>query len=69
MKMVDILREKLEAKGLSQTALAEESQVSAYCIYKIERGLVSPRVDTLQLIAKALDCTLRDLFEDPDPLD
>ena len=69
MKMIQILREKREAKGLSQTALAEQSQVSVSCINKIERGLVSPRVDTLALIAQALDITLRDLFEDPDPLE
>ena len=69
MKMIQILREKREAKGLSQTALAEESQVSVSCINKIERGLVSPRVDTLQIIAETLGITMRDLFEDPDPLD
>ena len=55
------LREWRVYRGLSQTELAEASEVRQATISAIERGSV-PRVDNARRIANALDCDLDDLF-------
>lgn len=58
------LYEKRKEKGLSLSKLAELSGVSKGDINMIENGKVSPRVSTLQLLAAALDCKVKDLIEE-----
>lgn len=44
-----------EKRGLSQEALALEAGLSRSAIWKIESGNVSPTLETLEKIAKALN--------------
>jgi transcriptional regulator with XRE-family HTH domain len=57
------IRAARRAKGLSQLALAERSELSADFIGKVERGATSPSLESLKAIADALHLPLRDLFE------
>ncbi len=47
------------ALGLSQAELAELCGTTQSAIARVESGGRPPRIDTLQRIANALDCTLR----------
>lgn len=55
-----------EAKGLSQEAVAFAAGLSCSTVERVERGLGSPRVDTLQAIARALGVPAAELLE-PEP--
>ena len=44
-----------QKKGFSQEALALESGLSRNAIWKIESGRVSPTIESLEKIAKALE--------------
>jgi transcriptional regulator with XRE-family HTH domain len=56
------IRAARKAKGLSQLALAERSDLSADFIGKVERGTTSPSLESLKAIATALNLSLGDLF-------
>ena len=56
------IRAARKAKGLSQLALAERSELSADFIGKVERGTTSPSLESLKAIATALNLPLGDLF-------
>jgi transcriptional regulator with XRE-family HTH domain len=56
------IRAARKAKGLSQLALAERSDLSADFIGKVERGTTSPSLESLKAIATALNLPLGDLF-------
>lgn len=47
-----------ERRGLSQTQLAALVQTSAPAISRLERGTVSPTLQTLDRVARALDARL-----------
>lgn len=51
-------------KGLTLEGLALISGISKSEINNIENNMVSPRLDTLYHLAKALNCSITDLFED-----
>jgi transcriptional regulator with XRE-family HTH domain len=56
------IRVARKAKGLSQLALAERSELSADFIGKLERGATSPSIESLKAIATALSLSLADLL-------
>jgi len=58
MKMMQI-RKKI---GMTQAELAEKCQTTQQTIAKIEKGVVDPKISTLQKIADALNCELQELF-------
>jgi transcriptional regulator with XRE-family HTH domain len=58
------LRELRESRELTARQLASISQVSAAMISRIENGLVSPSISTLNALGKALDVPLVSLFRD-----
>lgn len=53
-----ILKVHREAKKLSQDQLAAKVGLTGAYISYVERGLKSPRVETLEYICKALDLVL-----------
>ncbi len=59
-----LLRQEREKKGLSQTELARLSGVKQQSISMIERGeQKNPGIETLNALAVALRCDLRDLYK------
>lgn len=60
----NLLRFRL-AKGLTHQAVAEAAGITRAAYTLIENGKTTPRVSTLQKIAKALDVKLADLFAQP----
>ena len=63
METISKLAQVRKAKGLSQDRLAELSGVSRITISRIESGNESPRVQTLQTLARALKVKLTDILE------
>jgi transcriptional regulator with XRE-family HTH domain len=66
VKRVNRLREIRLRRGLSQGALAriinrDRTQISA-----LECGEHTPRIETLRLLARALECSVVDLLPDHD---
>jgi transcriptional regulator with XRE-family HTH domain len=57
-EVIEALKERREALGWSQRALAEEAGVDPKTISLIEREMRSPTLFTLLLLAGALDCPL-----------
>lgn len=58
------LRRIRVAKNISQDELALLAGVERAYVGHIERGKKNPTIQTLAKIAGALDCQVRDLFED-----
>lgn len=58
------LREIREAKGLTQTVLAERLDMKQPTYCAIERGENSPTLSTVEKIAKALGVDSSDLLEE-----
>lgn len=59
-----LLRQEREKKGLSQTELARLSGVKQQNISMIESGeRKNPGIETLNALAMALECDLRDLYK------
>jgi two-component system cell cycle sensor histidine kinase/response regulator CckA len=56
------LRQLRSLRGLTLDQVAERSGVNRGTIHRIESDQVSPRVDTLQLIGRALDLDLQTFF-------
>lgn len=56
------LKIERENKGLSQVDLADRLGVSKQTIYKYEKGIAIPSVDTLVEIANIFDCSMDYLF-------
>ena len=55
--------------GLTQAELAEQLDMGGDSLSRIENGIVAPRFQRLEAIAKALDCAVADLFrKGSDPL-
>jgi XRE family transcriptional regulator, regulator of sulfur utilization len=51
-----------EARGLSQTQLADMAGVGRAHLSQIENGRVAARIDTLKAITQALELSLSELF-------
>lgn len=62
------IRELRLALGWSQEELAEQATLSRDAIARIERGDRGPRLDTLELIANALEIPLPKLLDVEEPL-
>ena len=52
-----------EQRGLSQTQLADLSEIGRAHLSQIENGAVAARIDTLYAIANALEMTLSELLK------
>lgn len=61
------VRERREARGLSQVALADRACLTRQSVGAIEAGRATPAVDVALRIARALDCQVEELFGDPRP--
>ena len=59
-----LLWEKRMQKGYSTRRLSEISGISKSAINKIENDEVSPTVETMERLAKALECRFFELFEE-----
>ena len=59
------LKEKRIAAGITQTALAEQLNVSQAAVAVWETGEAKPTVDKLPKLAELLGCTIDDLFNKP----
>ena len=53
-----LLREERERQGLSKYALANKTGLSQQAIGYVERGTISPALDTILRIARALNVDL-----------
>ena len=58
------LKELRAAKGLSLSALGSELGVTKQAVYKWENGIAWPDAPMLPKLAKALGCTIDDLFRE-----
>lgn len=59
------VRERREARGLSQLALAAAAELTRQSVGAIEAGRAMPGVDVALRLARALDCTVEELFGGP----
>ncbi len=59
------LEELRKASGLTQSELAEKVEVSRKSINSVENGIYIPTTLLALKIAKALNCTVDDLFQLP----
>ena len=57
------IRELRKKQNISQAQLGFECGVHGEYIGRIERGLQSPTISTLESVAKALDVKLKDLVD------
>lgn len=64
MKIQMLIYELRTAQKLTLEQLEERSGVSKSEINAIENHKVSPRLDTLKLIADALNCKTSDLYQE-----
>ena len=55
-----------KSKGLTQTELAELVLKDRQYLYKIEKGLVTPNISTIAILAKAMKIPVKKIFEDLD---
>lgn len=62
-KMNAIIRLR-KKQGLSQVQLAEKLNITQGAVSQWEMGLSKPKSEILPELAKALDCTIDELFED-----
>jgi transcriptional regulator with XRE-family HTH domain len=61
-RSVKELKRIREEAGITQTGLAEVSGVSRETINRVEKGKISPRVETLEKLADVLDAKVGDFF-------
>lgn len=59
------VRERRRAQSLSQVALAARARLTRQSIGAIEAGRATPAVDVALRIARALDCKVEELFDEP----
>jgi transcriptional regulator with XRE-family HTH domain len=58
------VRELREARGLSQEALAERTELAVETISRTERGTLLPSLGTLRALARGLELPMKDLLEE-----
>lgn len=61
-----IIKQMREANGISQASLSSAIGISQKSLSEIETNKRQPRRSTLELIAKALNVTVSDLYKDPE---
>lgn len=64
MKIYDRIKQLRRIKDLSQKEVAEKVHKSISAYNRLENGETKISVDELPIIAKALDCTIDDLFQE-----
>jgi transcriptional regulator with XRE-family HTH domain len=64
---MEALRRRREARGMSQRELAEHAGITPRTLWRIENDEGSPTLWTLERIAAALNCNVRDLLDEEDP--
>ena len=52
--------------GITQEALAERVGVGAVSLSRMEKGVIAPKFERLQIFADVLGCSVADLFRLPD---
>ena len=57
--IAELVKASRKSKGLSQYRLAKAAGITPVHIREIEHGMLSPRVDTLNKICKALQMEIR----------
>jgi transcriptional regulator with XRE-family HTH domain len=62
------IREVRKQRGLTQAELAEKAGISVNFIGKVERGIHSPSVTTIERIAEALNVKVSALFDFPEEI-
>ena len=55
----ELVKTSRKSKGLSQYRLAKDAGITPVHVREIEHGMLSPRVDTLNKICKALQMEIR----------
>lgn len=63
------LRRLRVASGISQENLAVDASVDRTYVSRLERNLENPTVNVLERLATALNCSIVDLFDVPQPGD
>ncbi len=63
-KVGETIRRLRKARGLSQEALGRKAKVARLTVIRIETGTQSPKLDSLERLAKALGVKLRALIPD-----
>ena len=58
-----VIREIRVSSKISQSRLAEYTNKDRQYIYKIEQGKVTPNIVTIAILSKALDVSLKEIFE------
>ncbi len=61
-----IISEKRKLLKMSQEELAERVGISQESLSRMEKGVIAPRFERLQLFAEALECSIADLFRGED---
>lgn len=64
IKIGNNIRLLRKQKGLTQTELGRLTGKDRQYIYKIEKGVVTPNIATIAIIASALDIELKEIFRD-----
>ncbi len=67
MSVADNLKRMRKAKNLTQAQLAKISSVSQQAISFIESSRNTPTEGTVRLLAKALNCNVSELLDEPEP--
>lgn len=62
--MGENIRAKREALKMTQQTLADACRVTRSVVARWESGGFAPQADKLPLLAKALGCTIDDLFKE-----
>lgn len=62
MRFGAIISEKRKLLRMSQEELAERVGISQESLSRMEKGVIAPRFERLQLFAEALECSIADLF-------
>jgi Zn-dependent peptidase ImmA (M78 family)/DNA-binding XRE family transcriptional regulator len=57
------LRRLRQSRGITQSSLAQQASISLPTLRNVESGKVMPKVDTLQLIAHALETSILELLK------
>lgn len=64
MSLAKNVKKRRKEKKLTQKQLAEQAGVSRVYITQMETNVRNPNVQVVYLVAKALGCTLNDLYDE-----
>ncbi len=59
------IKEICDEKGIKVNSIAEKVGITLPALYNIVNGKMSPKVETLERIAVALEVSISELFEKP----